>query len=300
MHVIPGGLGDEPNASPLRGPRHQSQRRVVAALNLTPTFGDVEGSLSLAERLIREAKRGDPSLGWVVLPELFTSGYSDLASIHRHAEDASHGMSAWRLSNLAHELGVYIAYGFPEELECGGVSTSANLVGPDGPGALLTYRKIHLVKTTPEHAVFTPGTEIPVIEAGGVRVALLICWDLGHPMTVRKAALAGADLILAPAAWRDPWGPQYDLACAARALDNGVYLASANQLGAYPEANFSAPGGVHAPDGCRVSLPDGVTSVAEIDPDYPARWRASFGDALDIPEDRNDYSDPDQTTTGTA
>src|SRR5215207_10634173 len=144
----------------------------VAALNLGPKPGDVGGNLLLAERAIVEAKLAHPDLGWVVLPELFTSGYSDLASIHRHAEDAERGASVDFFSSLARSLGLYIAYGFPERLPgtvgAAGVSDSANLVGPDG-GVVLTYRKRHLVWTTREHLVFVPGTELPVMEAGGMR-----------------------------------------------------------------------------------------------------------------------------------
>jgi 5-aminopentanamidase len=118
-----------------------------------------------------------------------------------------------------------------------------------------------------------------------LRVALVICWDLGFPEVVREAALKGAGLVLASAGWRDPWGPQYDLACAARALDNGVYLASANQLGDYPEARFGARGGVYGPDGSRISSSaTAVADVGEIDPDLPGRWRTSFGSTL--PEHR--------------
>ncbi len=65
----------------------------VATLNLGPKPGDVGGNLLLAERAIVRAKLAHPDLGWVVLPELFTSGYSNLASIHRYAEDAEHGAS---------------------------------------------------------------------------------------------------------------------------------------------------------------------------------------------------------------
>ncbi len=233
----------------------------VASLNLRPTPGDLEANLRLAEREVRRAKKEDPSIRWVVLPELFTSGYSDLENISRHAEDSEHGMSVWRLSALAHELDVFVAYGFPERLP-GGVASSANLVGPGSAGPLLTYRKKNLVETTPEHRVFVPGTGVPAVEAGGMRVALVVCWDIGHPETVREAARNGADLILAPAAWRDPWGPQYDLACAARALDNAVYVASANQRGKYPEADFNSPGGVYGPDGSRVSEERGSAAVA--------------------------------------
>jgi predicted amidohydrolase len=254
----------------------------IAALNLSPEPGDVGGNLLLAEMAITETKRAYPDLGWVVLPELFTSGYSDLTSIHRYAEDADQGMSARFFSSLARDLGLHVAYGFPERLPgtvgAAGVSSSANLVGPDG--VALTYRKRHLVRTTGEHLVFVPGTELPVVEAGSTRVALVICWDLGFPEVAREAALAGADLILAPAGWRDPWGPQYDLSCAARALDNAVYLASANQLGAYPEARFHTPGHIYGPDGLRISRSEDGRSIGEVDPGAPGRWRRLYGSTL--------------------
>ena len=251
----------------------------VAALNLSPRPGDLAGNLLLAERAIREAKRVHPDLGWVVLPELFTCGYSDLASVHRYAEDAELGESVRFFASLARELGIYIAYGFPERLPgtvgAAGVCDSANLVGPEG--VRFTYRKRHLVRTLQEEHVFVSGTELPVAEAGGMRVALLICWDLGFPDVAREATLAGADLILAPAGWREPWGAQYGLSCAARALDNAVYLASANQIGVYPEACFHTPGHFYGPDGLRVSTEEGEWSASRIDPGLPAQWRRFYG-----------------------
>jgi predicted amidohydrolase len=273
--VIHGEFGS--NVETVDTPRLQTFS--VAALNLGPQPGDVGNNLLLAERAITEAKREHPDLGWVVLPELFTCGYTDLTSVHRYAEDAREGTSARFFTALARELGVHIAYGFPE-LSPGapGVFDSANLVGPEG--VLLTYRKRHLVRTTGEDRVFLPGTELPVVEAGGMKVALAICWDLGFPEVAREAALAGADLILAPAGWRDPWGPQYDLSCAARALDNGIYLASANQLGAYPEARFDAPGHVYGPDGLRLSRSEGQSNVGRVDPGAPERWRKLYGNTF--------------------
>lgn len=261
------GLGSLPNPS-------------VASLNLSPVGSDVEANLMMAEEAITEAKRLQPSLRWVVLPEMFTTGYTNLASAHRYAEDPDHGMSVWRFSALAHSLGVYIAYGFPELLPGDGIANSANLVGPDQPGALLTYRKRNLVRTTEEAGLFVPGGDLPVVEAGGLRVALAICWDLGFPEVVREAALAGAELILAPAAWRDPWKAQFELSCAARALDNAVYLASANQQGVYHEASFSAFGGVYGPDGGRVSEGAGHLSVGTVDTGFLSWWRGRYGSTL--------------------
>jgi predicted amidohydrolase len=271
--------------------RPRNVHPLVAALHLGPTPGDISGNLMLAERAVTAAKRAHPSLRWVVLPELFTAGYADLSTIRDHAEDAGRGRSARFIGALSRRLGLYIAYGFPEMRRSGGISDSANLIGPGG--LLLTYRKRRLVRTTGEPGVFITGREIPVVRAGGAHVALAICWDLGSPEAVREAALKGANLVLAPAGWRYPWGQQYELACAARALDNAVYLASANQLGDYPEARFDTPGGVYGPDGLRacesacerVCNRAGAKSVAEVDPGLSRRWRSSFGDTL--PEHTN-------------
>lgn len=290
MRVISGGAGNNPGVpsdgmhlvendvlAPIDIVRKTSSQ-VVGSLNLSPLPGDVEANLTLAENAVRKAKLLNPELGWIVLPELFTCAYTNLAGAHEFAEDAASGMSVWRFSSLAHELGLHIAYGFPERLPDGSVANSANLVGPDAPGPLLTYRKINLVETTPEHLTFTPGFDVPVVESGGLRVAIVVCWDLGHPETVREAVAKGADLILSPAAWREPWGLQYRLSSAARALDNGVYLATANQLGTYPEADFRTPGDVFAPDGTRLSE-GGISRFGEIKPDFADEWRLSYGDA---------------------
>ena len=252
----------------------------IACLNLGPISGDVAGNLMMAERAIRAARRATPSLSWVVLPELVTCGYADLAHVGRYAEDAESGVSARFFAGLARDLGLHIAYGFPETVPgtASGVFDSANLVGPEG--VLATYRKRNLVRTTLEHRVFTPGLDLPVVDVDGVWVALAVCWDLGFPEIVREAAVGGADLILAPAAWRSPWGPQYDLSCAARALDSGVYVASANQIGVYPEARFDAPGHVYGPDGLRASRASGAASVGVLDRHAPGRWRALYGNTV--------------------
>ena len=256
----------------------------VAALNLSPKPADVGGNLLLAERAIVRAKKAHPDLRWVVLPELFASGYTSLHAAHHYAEDAKEGPGVRKFVGLARSLDIYIAYGFAERLPGtsgpSGVADSANLVGPEG--VLLTYRKRHLVRETGEDKVFVPGVELPTVMAGGLRVSLVICWDLGFPEVVREAALDGTELILAPAGWRELYGRQYELSCAARALDNGVYLASANQVGDYPEARFGPSGGVYGPDGHLISGRLGEASVARLDPEAPARWRGLYGSTMPL------------------
>ena len=246
----------------------------IAALNLSPEPGEVESNLRLAGRAIRRLCGRDPSLRWVVLPELFTCGYSDLGSVYRRAEDAESGESARFFAGLARELGIFVAYGFPERAPLTGVFDSANLVGPGG--VIATYRKRNLVETTLEYRVFAAGADLPVVEAGGLRVALAVCWDLGFS----EVAAGGADLVLAPAAWREPWAAQYALSCATRAPNLGIHLASANQIGDYPEARFGTPCHVYRPDGARISQRRGAASVAPLDRTAPETWRRFYGDTL--------------------
>ena len=66
--VFPGGEGPDgalPGVS------------AVAALNLSPRPGDPEGNLLLAGREIAAALALEPSLRYVVLPELFTSAQAE-------------------------------------------------------------------------------------------------------------------------------------------------------------------------------------------------------------------------------
>ena len=114
-------------------------------------------------------------------------------------------VSARCSGGLARGLGIPVAHGVPERGPAGCVFDSANLVGPGG--VVATYRKRNLVETTLEYRVFAAGAEPPVVWSGGPRVALAFCWDLGFPEVAREAAAAGAELILAPAAWHEPWGP---------------------------------------------------------------------------------------------
>ena len=63
-------------------------------------------------------------------------------------------------------------------------------------------------------------------------------------------------------------------------MDSGIHLASANQLGDYPEARFCAPGHVYGPDGMRIFRRPGNASIARLDPDASELWRGFYGDAL--------------------
>lgn len=105
-----------------------------------------------------------------------------------------------------------------------------------------SYRKIHLfdvdIAGQPsfrESDTITPGDRIVTFDMDGIRVGLAICYDLRFPELFRAMALAGAEVIMLPAAFtlmtgRDHWEPLIR----ARAIENTVFMVAAAQVGPHP------------------------------------------------------------------
>ena len=114
---------------------------------------------------------------------------------------------------------------------------SVAVIGPDGRIAG-TYRKLHLFGR--ERDVFTPGDHgLPVFEIAGLRLGVVVCYDLRFPEAVRILALRDVDLVAVPTAWvagfdkaTSPTGSigQVDGALVQGNL-NSVFLACADQVG---------------------------------------------------------------------
>jgi len=116
-------------------------------------------------------------------------------------------------------------------------------VGPDGE-TLATYRKIHLFDVElgsggsySESAATTPGTSVVVVEVGGFKLGLSICYDLRFPELYRALSEQGAEVLLVPAAFtlhtgKDHW----HVLLRARAIEAQAFVVAAAQYGAHPGA----------------------------------------------------------------
>ncbi|HET7264349.1 MAG TPA: carbon-nitrogen hydrolase family protein [bacterium] len=109
------------------------------------------------------------------------------------------------------------------------------LIGPDGR-VVLAYRKTHLYDAFAfrESDLIVAGDEPPdVIRTPLGTFGLLVCYELRFPELARRLALAGADVLLLPAAWIA--GPLKEAHWAtllqARAIENTIFVAAANQTG---------------------------------------------------------------------
>lgn len=204
----------------------------VAIVQNNPDFGKPEGNARVLSALMRRGREeslrasGEAPLLFV-LPELCCSGYNftDRAEALSLAEASSGGPSLDILADCARELDAALAFGFPER-SGGSLFNSQLLLLPDGSREL--YRKTHLFAR--EKELFEPGdTGFIVREFRGLKVGLAVCFDWFFPEAFRSLALLGADLIAHSANLVLPWCQRAGFV---RALENGVYLATANRWGA--------------------------------------------------------------------
>jgi predicted amidohydrolase len=217
------------------------EERVIAAVQLS-SQADVGKNLDRAEALIGEAAGRGARI--VLLPENFAYLGGDEAARRGVAEDLglADGPIARRLTAVARALGVHLlAGGMPER--SGDPDRPYNTLAvftPEGE-VRAAYRKIHLFdvdlqeRTYRESASTTAGDAPVVIEAGGLRVGLSICYDLRFPELYRALAAQGADVLVVPAAFTVTTGKDHwHVLLRARAIESQAYVVAAAQWGKHP------------------------------------------------------------------
>ncbi|MFJ4835183.1 carbon-nitrogen hydrolase family protein [Streptomyces sp. NPDC088747] len=232
--------------------------------------GSVAGNLRVLDEAAGHAAAA--GAGLIVAPEMFLTGYAIGDETGRLAEPAD-GDSADAVAKIACRHGVAVAYGYPER-SGDAVFNSAQLISADGT-RLANYRKTHLFGCF-EQDHFTPG-EQPVVQAelGGLRVGMMICYDVEFPENVRAHALAGTDLLLVPTAQMHPFQFVAESVVPVRAFENQLYVAYVNRTGQEGEFEFVGLSTLAGPDGvARVRAGRGEQLVlADADPAFLAASR---------------------------
>jgi predicted amidohydrolase len=211
----------------------------VAAVQMN-SQAEVAHNLDQARALCRKAKSRGAEL--VVLPENFAF-FGAEADKRGIAEALGDGTISRALAEMARENGVFVVGGgFPEQSS--DVERPHNtllIVGPDG-AEVAVYRKIHLFDVElgtggsySESAATTAGSAVTVVEVGGFKVGLSICYDLRFPELYRALAEQGAELLLVPAAFtlhtgKDHW----HVLLRARAIESQAFVVAAGQHGSHP------------------------------------------------------------------
>ncbi|MET8555064.1 carbon-nitrogen hydrolase family protein [Streptomyces sp. NPDC004959] len=260
-----------PPAPPLR----------LALAQSSGTPGDVRANLDALDALAARAAASGAHL--LVAPELFLSGYAPEAPAGPGAAPVpplaalalDRAEAEAELGALARRHGLAVLAGYPERA---GSATynSALLVGPDG-APLAAYRKTHLYGPY-ERAVFTAGDRAVVrAELRGVRLGVLICYDVEFPENVRAHADAGTEVLLVPTALLAPYDFVARSLVPVRAFESQLYVAYVNRTGPEGDFDFVGLSCLAAPDGSAPARAGAGPELllAEADPALLAASRAA-------------------------
>jgi len=143
------------------------------------------------------------------------------------------------LQALAAELGVTILIGSAlVKREDGKAANRAALIDPSGK-ILATYDKLHMFdvdlptgETARESETYEPGDRAVAARAGELKLGLTVCYDVRFPALYRALALAGAEVIVTPAAFTRPTGEaHWETLLRARAIETGSFVLAPAQGG---------------------------------------------------------------------
>lgn len=188
------------------------------------------------QRVLDVIARRDAATDLIVFPETTLSGFLTRHNVADLAETID-GPSLTRVRDAAREARVGVAVGFSERYGSRFYNTTV-LVDDKGEIAQ-RYRKTHLWAS--DVGVFTPGDRFEVCTFRGTTLGLLICYDIEFPETARAVASLGADLLVVTNGNMDPFGPVHRRAIQARAMENQMFAALVNRIGAGDE-NLVFPG----------------------------------------------------------
>ncbi|WP_328468921.1 carbon-nitrogen hydrolase family protein [Actinoplanes sp. NBC_00393] len=243
----------------------------VAGLQAAGVPGDVEANhVQLREAAGKAAAAG---AGLLVTPELFLTGYDIGDRVRELARLDLIGM----VRQIAREAGIAIVAGIPESSGSDTKVLYNSAIVVDERGEVLArHRKTHLFGGL-DRRYFTPGDKlVTMVELHGVRIAVLICYDVEFPETVRAAAANGADLIAVPTAQMTPFAFVAEHVIRARAWENQVYVAYVNHDGREQTLEYVGRSSIVAPSGDVLASAEHGDHLlmATIDTDIVARARA--------------------------
>jgi len=137
------------------------------------------------------------------------------------------------LAAVAKQSGVALVAGVFEPAPDGRVYNTA--VAYDGTGELVAaYRKLHLFDAFGhrESDQVAPGSAPVICALAGVRTGLAICYDVRFAELSRALAVAGAELLVLPAAWAAGLFKEehWVTLVRARAIENTVWVAAVGQV----------------------------------------------------------------------
>jgi predicted amidohydrolase len=163
-----------------------------------------------------------PSTDLILLPEMFTTGFSMNALANAEAPGGE--TESW-MQDLARRYDCAVAGSIAVKV---GDDVFNRLLFATGNG-VTPYDKRHLFRMAGEHKRYAPGRERVIVEWRGWRIKPEVCYDLRFPVFSRNRN--DYDLLFFVANWPSPRAAHWRLLLQARAVENLACVVGVNRVG---------------------------------------------------------------------
>lgn len=222
----------------------------------------VQGDKSVNFEAVRNAFTMLPeSTDVVVLPELFSTGYSDDETLLKELAERNTQQTVDFIKELAAKYSVAIAGSFiastPPKIYNRGF-----FIEPNGDETF--YDKKHLFSLSREAKVFAAGDRtLPIVRFRGWNIALVVCYDLRFPVWCRNRNNE-YDILLVTANWPKAREYAWEHLLISRAIENQSCVVGANRSGCDAYGEYDDLTFIFDYKGMPVAMKQGPFVVADL------------------------------------
>jgi len=189
-------------------------------------WGDAQANLDHLDTLLSKA----PGSDLYVFPEMFTTGFATQEG--SKLDDDPHRTVEW-MKEKAIKGSCALAGSVAVE-DGGKCYNRLFFVKPDGE--VFQYDKRHLFNYGGEGERFTRGQDKVIVEYGGFRFLLAVCYDVRFPVWLRNRD--DYDVLIVVANWPTARQLAWETLTVARAVENQTYVIASNRVGKDPVCEY--------------------------------------------------------------
>ncbi len=257
---------------------------LIACIQTDVVFADLSANLTRVLNALKKA--GESKADLVVFPECVLCGYS----FDSRQEALQHAISIdspilTAIAGAARQHHLNVVLGFLE-VDGDRLFNSSALIGSNGVigtsgaestyGVIGHYRKVHLPHLGVDRFVDRGDFPYRVVDSGGTKIGLAICYDCSFPEPMRVLGLEGADVIALSTNWPIGAVRTAEIVPPARSMENHLFFVAANRVGTERGFEFCGRSSICGPDGIVLAASnDNQETIlfAKIDPEQARNKR---------------------------
>jgi predicted amidohydrolase len=193
----------------------------IAIVQYSPIWEDAAANRRLLDRILQQV---ETSVDLIVLPEMFTTGFSMNAAAL--AEQMDGPSIDWMLKTASDRQAVVTG----SLIISDGGRFFNRLLWVTPQGEIMHADKRHLFRMMGEERIYTPGKHVLEVSLKDWRIRGFVCYDLRFPVWMRNRNSA-CDLAVVVANWPKARRHHWRSLLVARAIENQMVVVGVNRVG---------------------------------------------------------------------